>query len=64
MWPNIEWGDGSVEPKILTPPNHVVWKQMESLYKKGKAKSIGVSNCTIPVLIDLLAGCEIKPHVN
>ena len=64
IWPNVEWGDDSAEPKILTPPNHIVWKQMESLYKKGKAKSIGVSNCTIPLLIDLLAGCEIKPHVN
>jgi diketogulonate reductase-like aldo/keto reductase len=37
---------------------------MEELHKKGKARSIGVSNCTIPLLVDLLAGCEIKPHVN
>jgi len=37
---------------------------MEKLVKNGKVKSIGVSNCTIPLLYDLLAGCEIRPVYN
>lgn len=50
------------QPK--SPPFHVIWKEMEGLVKKGLVKSIAVSNCTIPMMIDLLAGCEIKPVVN
>jgi len=64
MWPNFDNGDGVQEPKILSPPNHVIWKQMEDQVKKGKIRSIGVSNCSAPVLVDLLAGCEIRPAVN
>ena len=37
---------------------------MESLVAKGLVKSIGVSNCTIPMMIDLLAYAEIKPVIN
>ena len=61
MRPAIDWENGE---KILTPPNHVVWAGMESLVEKGLTKSIGVSNCTIPVLYDILAGCKIKPVIN
>ena len=50
--------------KITSPPNHVIWSQMEGLVKKGLTKSIGVSNCTIPVLFDILGSCKIKPVVN
>ena len=50
--------------RITSPPYHVIWKQMESLVKKGLVKSIGVSNCTIPMMIDLLAYAEIKPVLN
>ena len=50
--------------KVTSPPNHVIWSQMEGLVKKGLTKSIGVSNATIPVLLDILAGCKIKPAVN
>ena len=48
----------------MTPPNHVIWAGMESLVEKGLTKSIGVSNCTIPVLYDIMAGCKIRPAVN
>jgi len=37
---------------------------MEKLYKAGKAKNIGVSNCNIEILKDLLAKAEIKPAMN
>ena len=59
---DIKW-EGQ-KPKIISPPTHEVWKNMESLVKKGLTKSIGVSNCTMPMLFDLIAGCKIKPVVN
>ena len=37
---------------------------MESLVDAGLTKSIGVSNCVMPQLADLIAGCRIKPVVN
>lgn len=40
------------------------WKQMEALVKKGKVKSIGVSNCSIPKLEYILETAEIVPAVN
>ena len=62
MRPLIDFDGG--EWKIISPPNHVVWTGMEALVEKGLTKSIGVSNCTIPLLYDILAGCKIKPVVN
>ncbi|KAI7905138.1 NADP-dependent oxidoreductase domain-containing protein [Cokeromyces recurvatus] len=40
------------------------WRAMEKLVKDGKARSIGVSNFTIPMLEDLLSKCDIPPAVN
>lgn len=40
------------------------WKQLEAIYQDGLAKSIGVSNFTIPHLEELLAECNIVPAVN
>ncbi|KAK4518428.1 uncharacterized protein ATC70_008645 [Mucor velutinosus] len=40
------------------------WRAMEKLVKDGKARSIGVSNFTIPMLEDLLSKCEIPPAMN
>jgi len=40
------------------------WREMEKLYKAGKAKAIGVSNFTIDLIEDLLKKAEIKPAVN
>lgn len=37
---------------------------MEDLVKKGKVKSIGVSNFNIKQLQDVLDNCEIKPVCN
>ncbi|SMN18310.1 similar to Saccharomyces cerevisiae YDL124W NADPH-dependent alpha-keto amide reductase [Maudiozyma saulgeensis] len=40
------------------------WRQMEKLYKDGKAKNIGVSNFSTEDLEKILAICEIKPQIN
>jgi len=40
------------------------WKDMEALVKKGKVKSIGLSNCSISRLKYILETCEIPPAVN
>ena len=62
MRPQIDWE--SEDWKILSPPTHVIWAGMESLVGKGLTKGIGVSNCTMPLLYDILAGCTIKPVIN
>ena len=50
--------------EIKSPPTHVVWKGMEKCVAKGLTKGIGVSNCNYTLLVDLLAGCKIRPAVN
>lgn len=53
-----------VDGKIIKTPNHILWKNMEDLVKKGLTKSIGVSNYNIQSLMNLLSFCEIKPVLN
>ena len=43
---------------------HKLWPKMEEIYKSGKAKTIGVSNFNVQLLLDLLSYAEIKPAVN
>ncbi|CAI4871794.1 BPG_G0007960.mRNA.1.CDS.1 [Saccharomyces cerevisiae] len=40
------------------------WKDMEQLYKSGKAKNIGVSNFAVEDLQRILKVAEVKPQVN
>lgn len=40
------------------------WRALETLYKEGKTRAIGVSNFQIHHLKDLMADAEIKPMVN
>ncbi|MFJ5622614.1 aldo/keto reductase [Peribacillus loiseleuriae] len=40
------------------------WKALETLYKEGRVRAIGVSNFHIHHLEDLLANTDIKPVVN
>jgi len=50
----IEMGNASLES---------TWKAMEQLKKNGLAKSVGVSNYTGALLLDLFTYAEIKPAV-
>jgi diketogulonate reductase-like aldo/keto reductase len=40
------------------------WRALESLYKEGKVRAIGVSNYTVQHLEQLREYAEITPHVN
>lgn len=60
--PVIDWNTPDWE--IKGPPQHVIWSKMEALVDAGLTKSIGVSNCVMPMMAEMLAGCRIKPVVN
>lgn len=62
MRPLVDWEDP--EWKIKSPPHHKIWAEMERMVELGLVKSIGVSNCTIPMMADMLAYCKIKPVIN
>ncbi|AYE37338.1 aldo/keto reductase [Companilactobacillus zhachilii] len=40
------------------------WRALETIYKSGKARAIGVSNFNVTRLKDILQICSIKPAVN
>lgn len=40
------------------------WKEMEKIYKSGRAKAIGVSNFMTQHLKNVLEICQVKPAVN
>lgn len=50
--------------EIKGPPFYLIWKDMEKLVELGLAKSIGVSNCSVMLYIDICAGAKIRPAVN
>lgn len=49
---------------VIDVPIIQTWKAMEALVKKGKVRSIGVSNFTRERIEDLLKTAEIIPAVN
>lgn len=72
----VHWGiafqsGGDAEPLdkdgwAITEPVSMreTWQAMERLVEKGLVKSIGVSNFTVTMLVDLLTYAEVKPVVN
>ncbi|MDE6029814.1 MAG: aldo/keto reductase [Clostridiales bacterium] len=50
---------------IHQPTEHYMdgYKMIEKAVKKGRVKSIGISNCEGKYLDNILANCEIKPQV-
>jgi len=40
------------------------WRALETLYKEGRVRAIGVSNFQVHHLVDLMKDAEIKPMVN
>jgi diketogulonate reductase-like aldo/keto reductase len=62
MSPKLVWDDG--KDFIKNTPNHKVWAEMERLVDAGLIKNIGVSNCSVSVLLDMWSYSRIKPAVN
>ncbi|KNC96533.1 uncharacterized protein SPPG_08121 [Spizellomyces punctatus DAOM BR117] len=60
----IPWDDQKQLVKLEKSPLHETWAAMEELVHKGKTKAIGISNFTIPVLIDLWTYAKILPATN
>jgi len=64
-WPVAQDPNGPIfGGKLEDVPIIDTWREMEKLYKAGKAKAIGVSNFSIDLIKDLLEKAEIKPTVN
>ena len=61
MAPKMVWEDAN---PVKGTPNHKVWAEMERLVDMGLIKNIGVSNCTIPMLLDILTYAKHKPVMN
>lgn len=49
---------------VINVPLTETWKAMEALVKKGKVKSIGVSNFIVPKIEEVWNAAEIKTVVN
>jgi len=61
----IHWPVGKLEAKeIKQVPLFKTWKILEECVDKGLVKSIGVSNFSVQMLLELLSFCRIKPVVN
>lgn len=56
----IDYKNGEIKPI----PLEKTWKDMEALVEKGLVKSIGVSNCPVIMLMNLIAGAKIPPANN
>jgi diketogulonate reductase-like aldo/keto reductase len=59
--PDIDFATAEIKRKT---PNHIVWKEMERMVDLGLTKSIGVSNCTVLLLIDMLTYAKYPPVTN
>lgn len=63
----IHW-PGPAKTKPDAPDNRIArqetWRVMESAYREGRCRSIGVSNFTIAHLQDMFTWCDIRPMAN
>jgi diketogulonate reductase-like aldo/keto reductase len=50
--------------KDFTAGNRAAWTALESVYRAGRARSIGVSNFEVADLQGIMGGCEVIPMVN
>ena len=50
--------------QIQNTPLHKVWAELERLVEAGLIKHIGISNCTVALLLDLWSYAKIKPVMN
>jgi D-xylose reductase len=49
---------------ILPTPLYKVWAELERMVDLGLVKNIGISNCTVAMLIDLWSYARVKPVMN
>ena len=49
--------------EVVGPSVAKVWEKMEGLVDKGLVRSIGVCNCNVMTLMNLMADARIKPSV-
>lgn len=57
-WP---WGEQGAD---YTAANIAVWREMENLYRSGRAKAIGVSNFNVQDLTAILENGSVTPAAN
>ena len=56
-----------IDPKTLEVAKFSIsdtWRQMERCIDKGMCRSLGLSNCPVIMLLDILSYCEVKPAIN
>jgi diketogulonate reductase-like aldo/keto reductase len=74
-WPIAAQADANRMPKLGADGRYVIkhdltenpqptWRAMEAIYRSSKARTIGVSNWTVPGLKKLLSFAEVKLTIN
>jgi len=58
--PNIDTHTFNVENTSIQD----VWRDMERCYEKGWCRSLGLINCPVVMLLEILTFCEVKPALN
>ena len=60
----IHWPKDNLKNQDWKRIDIETWKALETLYKDGRVKSIGVSNFLPHHLINILDNCDIKPMIS
>lgn len=42
----------------------IVWGEMERLQQEGMVKSLGITNCTVALYMNMIKFVRVKPSVN